>query len=415
MVSALPPDCPTLPDGRVLTAALVGMDEGRFSSMFLDGIQVRCASGSSCNVHAGADSVENSPHRCMNCALRFHSCITCSGSRFGDWYSVAVGGGFLKSMLSDYGQEKFDQYSDNLSSSPLELCSYCKSSLSLSMDALCSSDGADDTLAKASGDTAPAKSSGDTHFSEASGEDHGGIANNSVPCAESDNIIGLAPSSDQHYKNNNNSLRMLAVMCRGIKNSDGVEMVDFDVDPWNSLNKSTYRPSSAEWRSEVRRRSKANIAAKRGSKLSKKDNPSPSQWTIPRCQFWLDSHPILDESDVAFLRSEIQLRLDVAKKAVEQKKSEEQKLRASDVGNNGNNWYGNDPILRLIHTLDETDIRRAYMNRHDLSNERVVLDNAKSVEKREETVWEKMATMWNNEKFAPLTMELSPKLSTHLL
>ena len=38
MVSALPPDCPTLPDGRVLTAALVGMDEGRFSSMFLDGI-----------------------------------------------------------------------------------------------------------------------------------------------------------------------------------------------------------------------------------------------------------------------------------------------------------------------------------------------------------------------------------------
>ena len=209
MVSALPPDCPTLPDGRVLTAALVGMDEGRFSSMFLDGIQVRCASGSSCNVHAGADSVENSPHRCMNCALRFHSCITCSGSRFGDWYSVAVGGGFLKSMLSDYGQEKFDQYGDDLSSSPLELCSYCKSSLSLSMDALCSSDGADDTLAKASGDTAPAKSSGDTHFSGASGEDHGGIANNSVPCAESANIIGLAPSSVQHYKNNNKVLTII--------------------------------------------------------------------------------------------------------------------------------------------------------------------------------------------------------------
>ena len=85
---------------------------------------------------------------------------------------------------------------------------------------------------------------------------------------------------------------------------------------------------------------------------------------------------------------------------MEQKKSEEQKLRASDVGNN---WYGNDPILRLIHTLDETEIRRAYMNWHDLSNERVVLDNAKSVEKREETVWEKMASMWNNGKFAPLT------------
>ncbi len=99
-------------------------------------------------------------------------------------------------------------------------------------------------------------------------------------------------------------------------------------------------------------------------------------------------------------------------KAAEQKKSKEQKLHASDVGNN---WYGNDPILCLIHTLDETKIRRAYMNRHDLSNKRVVLDNAKLVEKREETVWEKMASTWNNENFAPLTMELSPKLSTHFV
>jgi hypothetical protein len=277
MVSELPPDCPTLSDGRILTAALVGMDECRFSSMFLDGIQVRCASGSSCNVHVSTDSVENPPHRSMNCTLKFHSCITCSGSRFGDWYLVVVGGGFLKSMLSDYGQEKFDQYSDSLSSSPLELCLYCKSSLSLSMDALCSSDGANDTLAKASGDTTLAKSSGDTHFSEASGDDHGGIATNPVPRVDTDNIIGVPLRSEQKYKNTNNSLRILAVMCRGIKNNDGGEIVDFDVDPWNSLNRNTYRPSLGEWRSEVRQRSKINISAKRGSKLSKKDNPSPSQ------------------------------------------------------------------------------------------------------------------------------------------
>ena len=45
----------------------------------------------------------------------------------------------------------------------------------------------------------------------------------------------------------------------------------------------------------------------------------------------------------------------------------------------------------------------------------MVVDNAKLVEKREETVWQKMASMWNNEKFAPLTMESSPKLSTHFV
>ncbi len=49
-----------------MTAALVRMDKDRFNSMFLDGIQVRCESGSSCNAHIGADSVEKSPHRDYN-------------------------------------------------------------------------------------------------------------------------------------------------------------------------------------------------------------------------------------------------------------------------------------------------------------------------------------------------------------
>ncbi len=86
----------------------------------------------------------------------------------------------------------------------------------------------------------------------------------------------------------------------------------------------TYRPSLLEWRSEVWQRSKINIATKKGSKLSKKKNPSPSQWTIPRCQKWLDLYPILDDSDIAFFCAEIQVRLDIVAKAVEQKKSEEQ-------------------------------------------------------------------------------------------
>ncbi len=105
---------------------------------------------------------------------------------------------------------------------------------------------------------------------------------------------------------------------------------------WNrGLKGITYRSSLLEWRSEVQQRSKINITTKRGSKLSKKDNPLPSQWTIPRCQKWLDLYPISDYSDNVFLCSEIQVRLDIVAKAVEQKKSEEQKLRASNVGNIG--------------------------------------------------------------------------------
>jgi hypothetical protein len=51
------------------------------------------------------------------------------------------------------------------------------------------------------------------------------------------------------------------------------------------------------------------------------------------------------------------------------------------------------------------------MGRHDLSNKHIVVNNMKSAEEREETVWQKMANMWNDEKFAPMTMALSPKLS----
>ena len=147
-----------------------------------------------------------------------------------------------------------------------------------------------------------------------------------------------------------------------------------------------------------------------GGKVTKKDQPSPSQWTIIKCQNWLESSPITDPSDVIFLRTELQLRLNVLTKAVEQKKSEDQKLLIHD--DDGKNWCGNDPILRLIHTLDDTVIRRAYMTRHNISNSRIVLDNAKSVEKREETVWQMMARKWNDEKFTPMTMALSPKLCT---
>jgi len=169
-------------------------------------------------------------------------------------------GGFSKSMLSEYGQEKYNQYSNNLSLLLLELCSYCKSSLSLSMDALYLSNGATATLAKASGDTALAKAScdttlaqasGDTTLAEASGNDHGCIANNSVPRADMVSINGVALSSEQHYKNSNDSLRILAVMCCGIETDDGGEIVDFNVEPWKSLKGNTYRSSLLEWRSEV--------------------------------------------------------------------------------------------------------------------------------------------------------------------
>jgi hypothetical protein len=77
--------------------------------------------------------------------------------------------------------------------------------------------------------------------------------------------------------------------------------------------------------------------------VSRKDNPSPNQWTITKCQQWLKAFPITNPSDIIFLCSEMQVRLKVTAAAMEQKRSEEQRLQNQD---DGNNWYGNNPILQ---------------------------------------------------------------------
>jgi hypothetical protein len=117
MTSILPPKkFPVLPDGHLLTAVFVGMDEDRFSSMFIEDHQVICTLGSDCKIHAGAGPVDESIHHCMNCALKFHSCITCSGVRFADWLSSAAAGGeFSVSMLLEYSQKKYNHYKDDSS------------------------------------------------------------------------------------------------------------------------------------------------------------------------------------------------------------------------------------------------------------------------------------------------------------
>jgi hypothetical protein len=255
-------------------------------------------------IHPSAGPVDESFHQCMNCALKFHSCITCSGVQFADWISDAS----AREMLSQYGQEKSDRYKDDFSLLPLELCSYCQKSIALSIDVGRSCGGAAVITVTA----APATAAGD--------------------------VMGTAGghllSSEEHYKKNHNSLKILVAMCHGLKNEDDSDIFVLDKDPWASMKVSMHRPSLLELKNEVKQRSKTLLATKKGGKLSKKDKPSPGQWTMLKCQNWLESYAITDPSDDTFLRSEMQAQLIVVTKAVEQKQSEEQKLLQYDDGNN---------------------------------------------------------------------------------
>ncbi len=67
-------------------------------------------------------------------------------------------------------------------------------------------------------------------------------------------------------------------------------------------------------------------------------------------------------------------------------------------------WYGALPMLRLIMALVHSDdTRSAYLKRNDTSMEWIALDNQKSVAKRAATIWELLASLWNDPEFSPVT------------
>jgi hypothetical protein len=89
-----------------------------------------------------------------------------------------------------------------------------------------------------------------------------------APATAAVDVMGTATddllSSDEHYKKNHNSVLILVAMRLGLKNEDNSDLVDFDKDPWASLKVSTYHPSLAELKNEVKQRSKILIATKKG-------------------------------------------------------------------------------------------------------------------------------------------------------
>jgi hypothetical protein len=123
-------------------------------------------------------------------------------------------------------------------------------------------------------------------------------------------------------------------MRHGLKNKDTSDLVNLDKDPWALLKVLMYRPNLGKWRNEIRRRARINITTKQSIKVSKQDNPSSNQWTITKCQQWLEAFPITNPSDVIFICSEMQVRLKVTAVAVEQKRCKEKRLQNHDDGNN---------------------------------------------------------------------------------
>ena len=203
----------------------------------------------------------------------------------------------------------------------------------------------------------------------------------------------VSVSAEHIFEEKNKSMKSLIVLCCGLKNSDGTNLIDIDDDPWKSLPPLTTKPNAADYKAEVTRRYHLlNLSA-----VGVKD-PRPKQWTLSRLLEWLKLHPLRDASDVQFLQETVKNRKVVAERVVAQRANDKVVHDKAEK-----NWYGPLPILRLLCCLTDNDaIRRAYLTRNDISNDRIDLDNRNS-DKRPKTVYELLSDKWNDHDYEAVT------------
>ena len=205
-----------------------------------------------------------------------------------------------------------------------------------------------------------------------------------------------SPSAESVFISKNSSLKALALLSAGLKNDDGTDLIDLEGEPWKSLPVTTIRPQRADYAEEISRRYESeNLLVTANITRA----PKPKQWDKTRMLLWLNDHPVSHPADVRFLQETVQDR----KQAAERVNAARQ-LQNDTVDKAEKAWYGSLPMLRLIMALVHSDdIRSAYLKRNEISTERIALDNQKSVDKRAATVWELLASLWNNPDFSPVT------------
>jgi len=198
------------------------------------------------------------------------------------------------------------------------------------------------------------------------------------------------------FLSKNSSFRCIVVLSVGLKNNEGADLIDLDSNPWKSIPVATTKPQKEDYAEEILRRYVAEDLANR---VGLNRSPKPRAWDKSKMLKWLQEYPITDADEVEYVTTVVLVRKEAAERFAASKaavKEVEDKV--------GGAWYGPVPMLRHIMALVDSDkMRRAYMCRNDISNARIVMDNQKSTEKRATTVWELLATKWNNPDFAPET------------
>ena len=197
--------------------------------------------------------------------------------------------------------------------------------------------------------------------------------------------------AEHAYRVSGDAKTMLAVLSIGLKNDDESMLMDVSISPWCDI-----KP-----RFEVKPTTKHLITEIQHHAIKSGITPLPrcSNWKMDKAMQWLLDHPLKNEIDVAFVKSEVKRVKELVTEAIKEAKDEEQKLNQYSA------WRDRVPYLCLIHCVLEDDVKVAYLKRNDVMS-RTQLDARNSDERRPETAYELIADRWNSPAFNPVT-ELS--------
>jgi hypothetical protein len=176
-------------------------------------------------------------------------------------------------------------------------------------------------------------------------------------------------------------------MAVGVKEEDSdlllVPSVKFQEEPYaSSRARKSFVPGCKDLQKEALRR----------SNLFGKVPPKCKNWKIERVEAFLVGLPIMNETDIAYLRTEVL----AFRNALSNARTEQENIAT------GRAWT-NESYLRLAHVLIEDDVKTAFLQRHECLD-RNGLDGRNS-ENRLPTFEEVCAAKFNDRAYKPVTVE----------
>lgn len=203
--------------------------------------------------------------------------------------------------------------------------------------------------------------------------------------------ISLNSSCEAFYNANGLSKLVLMAMAIGLYSEESLPLYDPDMAPFkNARQKKAFSPHQ--------KHILAQEIARRGAIMNK--DVRCKSWPIKRLTTWLETHPIQNASDVAFVTKKTKEFRDMMTNAHNAYTTRAfSKGRVDEDGNKKENWHSNPEYCRLYHCLAHDNVKDKYIAK-DAAKTRLELDAKGSPS--EESSWDQLAAdLFNDPSFCP--------------